>query len=173
MRCVGRRALPAFIALFLSALTPLLPSARADTPTGLQLSDITATSLGFSWVLDNTDTEYPLIVLSTVADFSVTVSSFTSGTVGIQSHLYENLNPNTSYYFKVKVSTEPDENYSAVFDTATYVEAPVGIYFEEVSSYSITASAYAPVFSNLEAGDSGVNIAIGGSYTQPWRNGNK
>ena len=172
MKCVGRRALPAFTALFLSALTPGLPPARAAVPTNVDLNSISETSLGFSWILDNPAEEYPLIVLSTVADFSVTLSS-AIGELGMLTTSYSDLNSNTSYYFKVKVSTEPDENYSAVLTTATQIEPPLSIYFEEVSSYSITASAYAPVFSNLEAGDSGVNIAIGGSYTQPWRNGNK
>lgn len=172
IKCAGRRAFPAFIALFLSTVTPLLPSARADTPTGLQLSDITETSLGFSWVLDNPAEEYSLVVLSTVADFSVTLSSATSE-LGLQTTIYYNLDPNTSFYFKVKVSTEPDDNYTAVFDTATYIEAPVGLYFEAVSSYSITAAAYAPLFTKLEEEESGVNISIGGSYTRPWRNGNK
>ena len=169
--CAGRR-FSAVIALSLLLLTALVPLSRADTPTSAELNFIGETTLGFTWVLDNPLEEYPLVVISTVADFSVTIASAT-GELGLQTTTYADLAPNTPYYFKVKVSTEPDANYTAAIATATYIQQPIIIHFDAVSDSYITASAYSPAFSNLEAGSSGVNISIGGSYTLPWRNGNK
>ena len=51
--------------------------------------------------------------------------------------------------------------------------APTGIYFDEVSSTTIVASAYAatPAFIGLETGLAGVVVALNNVY-KPWRNGN-
>ncbi|TBR17897.1 hypothetical protein EPO15_15960, partial [bacterium] len=51
-------------------------------------------------------------------------------------------------------------------------EAPTAVYFDEISSRSVTASAYAPgpAFSSMTVGVSGTNIALAGNY-QGWHGG--
>jgi hypothetical protein len=53
------------------------------------------------------------------------------------------------------------------------IETPIGVYFDEVGSTTIVASAYAPppAFTGLGAGLAGVNVSKDGIYP-PWRNGN-
>ena len=57
--------------------------------------------------------------------------------------------------------------------TASGIEAPATIYFDGVSSNSITASGYAtpPAFTGLGTGLSGVTVAMNNVY-KSWRNGN-
>ena len=58
------------------------------------------------------------------------------------------------------------------FNKAEAVETPTAVYFDAVSSYSITASAYAPSgFTGLETGLAGAVVAKDGVYAA-WRNGN-
>jgi|GEM_PF-1416864 len=74
------------------------------------------------------------------------------------------LTANTSYYFCLW-TRDATVNYSSASNaavSATYVEAPVGIYFDEILSTAIVASAYAPTpaFHNLHLGLSGTNVAV-------------
>lgn len=57
-----------------------------------------------------------LAVLSTSAVFSTVVSS---GSTGFNTRGYSNLVPNTTYYFKVKLSTASDAAYSVPISTVT------------------------------------------------------
>src|SRR5581483_11995034 len=91
--------------------------------TNVRFSTGTATSLTAAWALDNPAAEAPLAVLATDPAFAATVSSGTLA-VGTQSALYAGLLPNTSYYFKVKVATAPDQDYTAALSTATLAAIP-------------------------------------------------
>lgn len=81
--------------------------------------------------------------------------------------------PNTYYYLRVNALNRSGAatSWVALPSTPTAVEAPAGVYFDEVSSSAITASAYAPVFTGLERGQSGVNVTSGTLYGG-WWNGN-
>ncbi|MFI5349240.1 MAG: hypothetical protein ACHQ2Z_06835 [Elusimicrobiota bacterium] len=117
------------------------PTGVPPAPTNVNFTVTTSTSLMASWDLV-TGNSY-LMVLSSTPSFSTTLSSGT----GV-------LNQNTttyavtagSYYFKVKISTNPDASYSAAISTtiaATIVTttAPVSV---PGSSTTVTVSTTAP-----------------------------
>ena len=57
------------------------------------------------------------------------------------------------------------ENASPVASFVTMVEEPTSVFFDEVSSDTISASAYTSLgFTNLQLSTSGVNIAINTAY---------
>ena len=164
----GRVRLAVLFCLFFPAAAAI---AVAATPTAVQFTAVSTNSADVSWVLDTPGTEAPIVLLSS-NNFSTVLSSGTMA-IGSQTTTYLALGGNTTYYFKVKVSTENDAAYSSVITTVTYVETPTGIFFEETTTGTITASAYTatPGFSNLEVGLSGVNVYGNGTYAG-WRNGN-
>ena len=160
------RSFFAVVSLMLFASAGFTPEARAEAPTNVRIV-VSSTVLTFSWDLSGSG-DAPLMVISTAADFSVTVSSYT-GYNGQLFIPYENLTPNLTYYFKIKVATEPDNTYTAAFSTVTYIEDPTGIYFDEVSTRSIVASAYGPVFTGLYTGLSGTAIDRDSAGYSAWR----
>ncbi len=146
--------------------------AAATPPTGVQFLSFSSTTVTVSWTLDTPASESPLVVLSTMSDFSVVTASVT-GALGLQTTTYAAIN-NTTYYFKVKVSTESDANYSASVSSQTAAATPTTIVFDEISTAAITASAYAPTpaFANLSVGLSSINVARDGTYAG-WRSGDR
>jgi len=62
-----------------------------------------------------------------------------------------------------------DPNNKVVWEKE--VAFPEGVYFDEITSTSIAASAYAPLFQGLDSGLSGVAVARDGAYS-PWRSAN-
>ncbi len=164
------KAAPLAAGIFLLSAFNGLTAAWADTPSAAQAVSVSSTAASFAWALDNPALERPLMVISTAADFSVTYSSVT-GAIGAQTTSYYSLSPNTTYYFKVKVSTEPDENYTVELATVTRIEAPAGVYFDEVSSSAIVASAYGPVLTGLGAGLSGAAVDKDAGGYSAWRAG--
>lgn len=119
---------------------------------------------------------YPSVSWSTSsAQINISTSAVNPG--DMQYLPVPGLLPNTSYYFRLWTKDEGG-NFSAPSNLAaavTPIEFPTSVYFDEVSTTSIVVSGYAPspAFTGLEKGLSGVNVAIDGVYTQPWRNGNK
>ena len=93
----------------------------ASVPTNVQFTFASTDTLTASWTLDS-PSEQPLMLISTSSDFSTLISSDT-GDLGAQTTTYFNLTPNTTYYFKVKVSTEPD--YSVTIATSTKPNPPL------------------------------------------------
>ncbi|MEI7529382.1 MAG: hypothetical protein WCK76_10605, partial [Elusimicrobiota bacterium] len=94
-----------------------------------------------------------------------------------QQYMLAGLAANTSYYFRLWTKDDSG-NYSAVSNGAevlTLIESPTTVYIDEVGTTTILAYAYVPMpsFSGLETGLSGTNVSINGTYSQPWRNGNK
>ncbi len=156
------------------ASAELYDTVFGDSITGLDpsFSSVFASSITASW-MSISGANY-VAVLASDSGYSSIVSSTTIGT---NSKVFEGLSPNTSYYFEVKLSTETDAAFTANrISTITLPNAaittPTGIYFDEVSSTSITASGYAAAgFTGLETGLSGVNVAKDGTYSS-WRNGN-
>ncbi|MDP2865503.1 MAG: fibronectin type III domain-containing protein [Elusimicrobiota bacterium] len=127
------RTLIAAAACLLAAAVP----ARATNlaPYLLQASTGSAT---FTWA--NPGGNYTA-VLSTSSSFTTVVSS---ASIAVSTANYPSLAPDTTYYFKVKITAEPDLAYSQVLPaTATWVAAPGGIY--SLSSYFTAESSYTAI----------------------------
>ena len=123
-------------ALLLAALSAPA-SLHASVPTAVQFTGASTGSASLSWSLDTPGTEQPLMAISTAPDFSVAFSSAT-GALGAQTTAYYGLAPNTTYYFKVKVSTEPDAAYSVSATTITNPNPPAaplvtGVFFSSIT----------------------------------------
>ncbi|MFC1522469.1 fibronectin type III domain-containing protein [Elusimicrobiota bacterium] len=129
-------------------------------PTNNRATFVSSTVITWEYDLVN-GADTPLMVISTVSNFSVWISS-ESGLQGQVTTTYVNLNPNTTYYFKVK--DEDAVVYSVAAATATHVEPITNLYIDELSTASITVSAYAETFSNLDATGAGLNFAKNSSY---------
>ncbi|MBI5244562.1 MAG: VCBS repeat-containing protein [Elusimicrobia bacterium] len=149
------------------------PSVDASTFTSMAASSFTVNwssgSAGSGY--NPAGTAYQLDV-STMAGFApLAVSSQTLNLYASATGLAVN----TTQYVRVAVikSGKAVSAYGVVTSTATWIETPTSVVFDDISTHSITASAYAqtPAFSGLPAGPSGFNVSIGGVYAG-WRAGN-
>ena len=122
----------AFFLLFFLGL-----SARAELLVP-QFTFVSTNSAGLGWTLSNPAQEYPRMVISTDSGFAVDVSTDSLGSLGAQSTAYYGLNGNTTYYFKVKISTEPDSNYSVPVPALTFPARPSQAVFYQVNITSVT-----------------------------------
>lgn len=100
-----------------------LPTAEAPPPANVQFTSVQRSSVSLSWSLDSPSAERPTALLATDSGFTAIVSTGT-GAIGEQTTTYLNLTPNTRYYFKVKVSTASDSQYSSAISTYTLAAAP-------------------------------------------------
>ncbi len=92
-------------------------------------------SINFTWA--NPGGNYTA-VLSTSSSFATLVSS---ASIAVSTANYPSLAPNTTYYFKVKITAEPESAYAQVLPaTATWVATPGGIY--SISSYFTAESSF-------------------------------
>ena|GEM_PF-476685 len=107
-------------------------------------------------------TEYRAEV-STAPDFSGPLTS--SVTVNLYGVMY-GLASNTTYYGRVAAVNGAGipSGYLSLGSTVTFIQAPTSVYADEVTTFSVTMSAYASSFTGLERGDSAVNIAKDGVY---------
>ncbi|MFH1723988.1 MAG: fibronectin type III domain-containing protein [Elusimicrobiota bacterium] len=117
--------------------TRTLPFAATFPPQGILLSPASPTSLDATWSLLSPP-EAPLYVFSAAEDFSTTIASQT-GAAGQESVSFGSLSPNTTYYFKIKVSTANDVFYSDVHSMPTWANAPVAAAASDVAVTSIRA----------------------------------
>jgi len=153
----GPQSVSTFTAVYISSLTVNWSSGTAaggyNGPGAQYLVEASVSSTSFS---------------------PVAASSFTYNNWAVLADIGGNA---TTYYFRVKPLNNAGiwGNYLLLGSTsiAGAVETPTAVYFDEVSTGSITAAAYAPTpaFTNLNLGASGINIAKDGSYAG-WRNGN-
>lgn len=109
----------------------------AGTPSGVTSDFSGPVSLGFSWTMEN-PSETPWAALSLYPDFSVMFASaaLSPGASGIS---YLGLASNTTYYFRVKVSTEPDSAYSPAVSAMTLPDMPQTVSIDGVYIDSFTA----------------------------------
>lgn len=118
------------------------------------------------------DASNPLFWSTTAAQVAISTTGITPGTQ--RYFQVTGLLSNTTYYFRVWTK-DAFSNYAPLSNGATaltLLEAPTSIFFDEISTTAITASAYAPSgFSRLEVGLSGVVVAKDNTYSD-WRNGN-
>ncbi|MCK5582216.1 MAG: fibronectin type III domain-containing protein, partial [Elusimicrobiales bacterium] len=115
------------------------PIARAAAPTSVGIDSVSTDTVNVSWTLDSPATQTPFMVISALSDFSSYISS-TTGSLGVETTSYHNLYSNTTYYFKVKVSAEPDSNYCAAITTITDPNPIEGEHFQHVYTSSITVA---------------------------------
>ncbi|MFI5361937.1 MAG: right-handed parallel beta-helix repeat-containing protein [Elusimicrobiota bacterium] len=151
-------------------------STLADVPTtavSTSFASVNLTSMTVIWgnggnpvnvtsytVVLTTETFYPNSDVGTQA-FSTAPAGATP------AYTFTTLNDNTLYYaFVAAVNNDGVvTNYAALGSTVTPISPPAAVFFDEISSVSIVASAYAPtpLFSNLGAGQSGTHIAKQGA----------
>lgn len=104
------------------------------------------------------------------AQINISTSGVEPGTM--QYWTVPGLLANTSYYFRLWTKDDAG-NPSALSNLAealTLIEAPTSVYFEEVTTYSVTASAYAANFTGIDRPGTGVNITTGAAYGA-WNSG--
>jgi len=123
-------------------LCVLIPFCSHRPVSAGSASDVIGTSLSsttwsLSWAIPNSST--PTVVLSTHSDFSTNISSG-MGSLGQTTTGYANLEPNTTHYFKVKNSTEPDSEYTTPVSTITWAAVPGAPSFSAVSSAGFTTT---------------------------------
>ncbi|HAF95474.1 MAG TPA: hypothetical protein DER10_06520 [Elusimicrobia bacterium] len=134
----NRRFLKYLFCLFAALLFLLSSAARAETIVA-QVTVVSTNSISLSWTLSNPAVEQPLMAISTDSSFAANISTFSTGELGEQTTSYYGLSGNTTYYFKVKVSTESDDNYSDSVSTLTLPARPTPALFYEVNITSVTA----------------------------------
>ncbi len=138
----------------------------ANPPVPQPLTQVSTYSITAAWNPNGnaSDTVYNAQV-STNAGFTPTLLSSQTLNTSVP---FSGLSANTTYYLRVNAlnrAGSPTE-WASFGSTVTLIEAPTSVYFDEVTSNSITASAYAatPAFTGLERGISGVNVTTGAAY---------
>ncbi len=134
-------------------------------------SAVEVTSMTVSWLSNGNPADATLysVLLSTGSSYP---NSFASNTVlstrpagGSPAATFTGLNDNTRYYLYVAAVNNAGvpSAYAALGSTVTRISPPTAVIFDEISSNTIVASAYAPtpLFSNLGTGLSGTHHAIG------------
>lgn len=106
-----------------TATAVVVPVPQDPVPMNVRATAAAASTLDFAWTLDSPATEVPVAALSADAAFTSLVSSEALA-AGTQAAHYAGLTPNTTYWFKVKISTVPDHAYSAAVSTWTTVASP-------------------------------------------------
>jgi hypothetical protein len=107
-------------------------------PTGVRFSAASQTGLTAQWLLHSPDNQ-PVYQLSGRRDFSVIVAS-AIGPAQQQSASFYSLTPNTSYFFKVRLSTASDDYYSVPIVSATLPVAPGPPVQVNMTSSALTVS---------------------------------
>lgn len=172
VRALGPGAQTAYSAFGSTSTLAEVPLTAASTYTAVHV-----TSMSVAWLPNGNPvgvTSYT-IVLSTGAAYpntfagNQTLSTAPAGaapaaTVG-------GLADNTTYFLFVRAVNlnGVGSEFVALGSTITAISPPATVYFDEISSTTIVASAYAPtpLFSNLGAGQSGTRVARNGAY-QPF-----
>ncbi|MFC1521966.1 hypothetical protein ACFL6Y_06115, partial [Elusimicrobiota bacterium] len=161
------------ISSYTAAALPIAPS-QAFTA-------VSVTSLAVAWTPnpDNPGGTQYQVELSTTSDFNG-IDDSTSAWADASSIDFTDVSANTTYWAQVMARNFDlvETDFVYLGSTVTHIETPQGIYLEEISSISITASAYfpGPGFTNLNGSVSGTNISkdyvysgwhvYGGSWTQ-------
>ncbi|TBR20836.1 hypothetical protein EPO15_11930, partial [bacterium] len=136
--------------------------AAATAPLGAVFTVIDASSVTVNWApgtaaggFNGAGATY-LVQASTLPSFiSVAGASLTANTSSSMTGLYAN----ATHYFRVRAynSVNVPNDWYVLGATVTAIEAPTTVYFDEVTTHSIVAAAYAPAFSSMTAGVSGTN----------------
>jgi len=153
---------------------PIATYTLAALPISSAILNVERTSYTVNWAMGGNPagTNF-LSQISTDSAFSG-ASDQNSGWVTLVSHTFTGVAGNTLWFAQVKArnTLNVETDYISLGSTGTRIETPTSVYFDEISSYSITAAAYSPApgFSNLQNVPSGINIAEGGAYAG-WTSG--
>lgn len=154
---------------------PATSTLAGDPATAVStFSAVFPTSMTVSWLPGGNPvgvTSYT-VVLSTGSTYP---NSFADNRVfstapagGAPAASFTGLNDNTAYFFYAAAVNHNGIRgaFTSLGSTVTLITAPTAVVFDEISSNTIVASAYAPtpLFSNLGAGLSGTRIARNGAY---------
>ncbi len=115
-----------------AAILMAVVSARATSLNPSAINTSTG-SAAFTWA--NPGGPYTAVLSTSPSFVPVTFS----GTPATNSVNYATLNPDTTYYFRVKIAAEPNINYTQT-STDTWAAAPTGMYFN--SAYFTAGSSY-------------------------------
>lgn len=133
------------------------------TPGTPAVLAVSTTSMVVTWSATSTLRGY-LVQASTAANFTGVLFSSQTPSVSLSTLTVNSLAPNATYHIRVGTLWNLTTYYASVLSTATAIETPSAIYFDEISTWSITASAYAPQFTGMERGFSGVAITTDAAY---------
>jgi N-acetylneuraminic acid mutarotase len=139
----------------------------AATPAAQAVTAVSTYTITAAWGANGNagDTWYTAQAASDAGFASVVASSLTRNT---SAELGPLAVANTYYYLRVNALNRAGSPtpWTALGSTVTAVETPASVYFDEVGTNTITASAYAPspAFTGLHMGLSGVNITTAASY---------
>lgn len=164
---------------FTTARVTLAAPTLANPPLNTAVTTIEDFGFTLSWDA-NGNGDQTLYLFEVAADEAFTqiegAGSVRATTVSTRSSFV--INDNTTHFSRVR-AVHHGGTYTLFDSTVTVLTlaaTPTKIYFEDVSSHSLVASAYAPNpgFSNLGQGPSALNFAIlsgGDSVYQGWRQG--
>lgn len=133
---------------------------RPGTPA---VSAVSPNSIAVTWSATSTLRGY-LVQVSTASNFTGVLFSSQTPSVSLSTLTVGDLAPNTSYHIRVGTLWSLTTYYASAISTSTVIETPTGIYFDEISTYSVTASVYAPALTGMERGLSAVNITTSAAY---------
>ncbi|MBI3553128.1 MAG: S8/S53 family peptidase [Elusimicrobia bacterium] len=153
----------------IAALANLNVTPGPPPPAAVQFSFVSTDTVTASWTLVGGSTY--TMVLAASADFSSIVSSAT-GLLNQNATSYFGLTQGASYYFQVKITTNPDSAYSAAISTVLPVvpppPAPANVQFTSVSSSSlsigwtlVSGNSYLMVLSTNSNFSSTISSAVG------------
>ena len=158
----------AFVNLGSTSTLAAAPASAVST-----FSAVEVTSMSVSWSANGNPlsvTTYT-VVLSTGASYPNSFagnSSLSTMPAGSPSASLTGLRDNTQYYLHVAALNHAGaaSAYASLGSTVTLISPPTAVVFDEISSHTIVASAYAPTpyFSNLGTGLSGTRQAKGAAY---------
>ena len=106
-----------------TALPPVSTLSAVPVPTDVRFSAASQTGLTAQWRLPSPPDNRPVYQFSDRRDFSVVVAT-ALGSYAQESASFGSLTPNTSYFFKVRLSTASDDYYSVPVVSATLPVAP-------------------------------------------------
>ncbi|PIU17689.1 MAG: hypothetical protein COT18_12675, partial [Elusimicrobia bacterium CG08_land_8_20_14_0_20_59_10] len=144
-----------------------VPGAAATAFTAVSSYAVTV-----AWTRNGNPADITLYRAQVSADAGFAAVAGSSDTYGLSAVL-SGFAPNTTYYVRVTAINNDGllSDYSSLGSTMTRMETPSGVYFDEVSSRAITASAYGPVFTDITTGLSGVALDKDGEGYSAWRTG--
>ncbi len=92
-------------------------SSLSDVPSNSRINRTSSSTVNAMW--NSVSASSYTVALSTDLLFSSLISSSTLNSSGVNSTTFTSLSPSTTYYFKVKISTQPDYNYTPAISTVT------------------------------------------------------
>jgi hypothetical protein len=133
-------------------------------PVSPAVTSVSQSGAAVNWEQGVSESGY-LLQASTAPNFTGTILSSQSAVTNISTLTVSGLMGNTTYSLRIgALWSDGTTTYAPGVTAVTYIEQPTSIYFDEISTWSITASAYAEQITGLERGFSGVAITTDAAY---------